>query len=403
MVRLLCLASLLLGRLGFLVGLRSDETDDSEAVRVETAQPWRQKKKTRVVVQPGNAMDPYERASHYDDWVSYTANKYLDLQSPVCVTEVGSSGQRCKLLSQRLCTSESERLPRTDASLGQCFARRRTCAIVGSSAHLLNVSWGDAIDGHDFVIRLNAAPAGSLDRLSPHFPLAPHVGTRTDARFLNLFGYMPDDSAPSPPSCLFLPEPKVPAECGKHCKEHPGLCNVTTCRTPRERGYCTTGTCGVSSMRCLAAAMDDTDHDWGPHHVFLDNLHAGIVDQIVPHSTAGFKAVIYAMSICDHVSVIGFGPSCRGAVGSRYYEGLVGVADTHHYQEELGLLLRASENGTRAIIPPEARAWIAAKNVTVALPDCVKKEAVVLLHQVFQGFGASAAVRLASEGNFMAF
>jgi len=391
MVRLCCFATLLLGRFSLPAGLRWDEVSITG-----TPRPLSEKKR-RIVVEPGNETDPYERAGHYDDWVSGIESRYLDLQSPVCVTEVGSSRQRCRLLSQRLCTSTSARLPRTDASLGECFAPRRTCAVVGSSAHLLNVSWGTVVDKHDLVIRVNAAPAGSLDPGSPHSSLAPHVGTRTDARFVNLFGELPDALVQGPPSCLFLQDPQVPEECGRHCREHPGLCNIT-CSDKSESVYCTSSTCDVSGMRCLTSSMVESDHSWGEHHVFLDNLHAGIVDQVVPHSTAGFKAVIYAMGICEHVSIIGFGPSCSGSIGGRYYQGDEHpVATSHHYEEELALLLRASAKGTRAIIPPEARAWITAKKVMVGLPQCVDKELASRLRHVFAGFGASVGVNLVSE------
>eukprot|EP00415_Alexandrium_ostenfeldii_P004852 UN4852 len=109
------------------------------------------------------------------------------------------------------------------------------------------------------------------------------------------------------------------------------------------------------------------------------------------------------MSICDSVSIFGFGPTCEGSIGGRYYESHVGVGrNYHHYDEELALLIRASEAGIRAIIPPEARAWITAKDVTVAMPTCVDKTEVSKLSQAFQGFGSSMAVSFASEASFNA-
>jgi len=143
--------------------------------------------------------------------------------------------------------------------------------------------------------------------------------------------------------------------------------------------------------------MQDSDHKWGHHKVFLDNLHAGIADQIVPRSTAGFKAIVYAMSVCERVTVIGFGPTCSGSVGGRYYASDYPISGFHHYHEELALLLRAGKRGSRAIIPPEARMWLAAEKVTVALPKCVDVEAASQLNQLFTGFGTS--VNLVSEGS----
>uniref|UniRef100_A0A7S1PUT4 Uncharacterized protein n=1 Tax=Alexandrium catenella TaxID=2925 RepID=A0A7S1PUT4_ALECA len=82
------------------------------------------------------------------------------------------------------------------------------------------------------------------------------------------------------------------------------------------------------------------------------------------------------MSTCEHVTVMGFGPACSGDVGKRYYPGNFGGGKGlwHHYSEELALLIRASELGMKAIIPPEARMRITAKTLTVALPTCVNRE-----------------------------
>eukprot|EP00415_Alexandrium_ostenfeldii_P000964 UN0964 len=216
-----------------------------------------------------------------------------------------------------------------------------------------------------------------------------------------MYGLVPDDLWSAPPTCVFLHEPNIPTTCGKDCQFHPGICNVA-CPKGAKDTHCKTGTCDVSRLQCRGMSQRQEDVDWGRHHVFLDNVHAGIADQVVPHSTAGFKAVIYAMSICNRVSIFGFGPTCDGSIGGRYYRevGEVAVASSyHHYTEELALLIRASGAGTTAIVPPEARSWITAKKVTVALPSCVDKTVVSQLNQTFQGFGSSMAVNFASEAS----
>ena len=45
-------------------------------------------------------------------------------------------------------------------SSGKPVGRAQRCAVVGSSASLLDEAWGDAIDANDWVIRVNYAPAG---------------------------------------------------------------------------------------------------------------------------------------------------------------------------------------------------------------------------------------------------
>lgn len=52
-----------------------------------------------------------------------------------------------------------------------------TCAVVGNSGVLLMNEYGDAIDAHSFVLRMNVAPTVG--------PVRKHVGGKTDARVLN--------------------------------------------------------------------------------------------------------------------------------------------------------------------------------------------------------------------------
>ena len=55
-----------------------------------------------------------------------------------------------------------------------------SCAVVGNSGHLLNATYGAAIDSHDVVLRLNQAPPG--DRVNK---LIKNVGSRTTFRLIN--------------------------------------------------------------------------------------------------------------------------------------------------------------------------------------------------------------------------
>ena len=55
-------------------------------------------------------------------------------------------------------------------------ARYRSCAVVGSSGHLLAAARGAEIDAHEAVFRFNTAPVRGFER---------HVGRRTTLRVLN--------------------------------------------------------------------------------------------------------------------------------------------------------------------------------------------------------------------------
>uniref|UniRef100_A0A061R7H7 Cmp-n-acetylneuraminate-beta-galactosamide-alpha--sialyltransferase 1 n=2 Tax=Tetraselmis sp. GSL018 TaxID=582737 RepID=A0A061R7H7_9CHLO len=56
-------------------------------------------------------------------------------------------------------------------------ASLRRCAVVGSSGSLLNSSFGNAIDSHDFVLRVNQAPTNRKYHR--------HVGSKTSMRLIN--------------------------------------------------------------------------------------------------------------------------------------------------------------------------------------------------------------------------
>eukprot|EP00415_Alexandrium_ostenfeldii_P001234 UN1234 len=246
---------------------------------------------------------------------------------------------------------------------------------------------------------MNRAPAGSNDNSSKFFHLSEHVGTRTSVRFVNVYGFGPD--AVEPPMCLILHQPALPESCGTGCSNHPALCNVTCSKATRTI-CCSTERCNLDQIRCIASKQRKKAQ-WEHHQIFLDNAIGGLTDAVVPHSTAGFKAVMHAMSICDSVSIFGFGPTCHGEVGDRYYtENDIGP-DTifHHYSEELGLLLRADKYGADAIIPPEARMLITAKSVKVMLPKCVNRMEASKLTEVLQRVGGSSMeIKLASGESF---
>ena len=70
-----------------------------------------------------------------------------------------------------------ERLRQYQQNVSQPLrCRYRTCAVVGSSGNLRGTAYGAAIDAHDAVIRVNAAPVSGHEAA---------VGTRTTWRVQN--------------------------------------------------------------------------------------------------------------------------------------------------------------------------------------------------------------------------
>jgi len=346
----------------------------------------------RVPFEKSNSSEPFERAWHWDDWLGLEAHKYADFDRRPCVRDVpAKSGKVCKFISHRLCDHQSKSMPALSEALSgdfrQCMAPRETCAVVGSSRNLLNASWGGLIDKHDVVIRMNSAPAGrrqspkSAPRTNDMFSadelekMAQHAGSRTDVRFLNQMGILPQvEERVTKANCLFLHAPYIPQECGDKCIHHPGMCNIS-CQIPGVTPeICTRTKCRLKKLRCMGADMTE-DKDWGARTVFMDNFYGAVADQVVPRATTGFMAVLYALSRCKKVSVFGFGPDCYGGEGTRYYSNDVPLSPMHRYSEELMLLMRADTLGPKVLVPPEARRWInQAESIKVMLPHCVTPE-----------------------------
>eukprot|EP00899_Mesostigma_viride_P022509 jgi/Mesvir1/3442/Mv25300-RA.1 len=113
-----------------------------------------------------------------------SARKYCEDPPPGTAAK-GSSSSGKPLPSAR-------GLPHADFPVASMFAkdddssrftsrRYKSCALVGSSATLLQARFGPAIDSHDAVIRYNSAPTtGDNDK-----DLAPFVGARTTVRMVN--------------------------------------------------------------------------------------------------------------------------------------------------------------------------------------------------------------------------
>jgi len=275
----------------------------------------------------------------------------LRTSDKICVQSIpAASGKTCKFMSQVLCNGTTEGMENLTGGHAECMARKSSCALVGSSVNLLFARKGKEIDDHDRVIRINGAPAG--DARNPKF--APHVGRRTTVRFVNEYGHAPSWENKWG-MCTFMHEPKV--GCGHLCWRDPDRCDRT---------------CNVTQkLKCLGEGMDN-EKDWGNHNVFLDHVHSGVAQAILntPRVTAGFKALSYALHSCDTISIYGFGPSCSGEVGVRYYKEEIEPMLWHNYKDELELLKEVTKIGLKAF-PRKVRGWVVARNISLHLPRCL--------------------------------
>ena len=78
------------------------------------------------------------------------------------------------------------------------------------------------------------------------------------------------------------------------------------------------------------------------------------------------------MRTCERVRVYGFGPSCEGKYGRRYYkhEGDKRVFLGHGYDQELRVIRKMALGGKWLNLPPHIQSSIHAKKFTMVVPPC---------------------------------
>jgi len=272
----------------------------------------------------------------------------------MCMLEVKDGEQKCKFLSQKLCQGIHGTPNDLQGAHKECLAPKKSCALVGSSGHLVGSNSGGLIDSHDVVIRINGAPAGSDEDNK----LKRDVGARTSVRFVNEYGHTPKQEKDQE-VCTFLHEPRV--GCGRLCWRSPNMCEPGCAYDPLGG--------------CRGTAQDQKEVDWGKNLVFLDHVHGEIAENLLGSNrvTAGFKALAYAISTCERVSVFGFGPDCDGSTGTRYYASeKIPPSSWHAYKDEL-VLLKELSSGLFSNLPARVKNWIYATNVKLHLPACVQE------------------------------
>uniref|UniRef100_A0A7S4T8W9 Sialyltransferase n=1 Tax=Alexandrium monilatum TaxID=311494 RepID=A0A7S4T8W9_9DINO len=286
-------------------------------------------------------------------WAARSQDRYCALRVP----------DGCDFLTQKFCGNSSTPPGNFHRKLARCMGSARkkservSCALVGSSSHLLTVAEGARIDAHDVVIRMNGAPDGfgKADRW-----LAKCVGRRTTVRFVNRYGLVPNGSAV--PECVFVTDP------------------VGSCRKPK---CWNTSEDVKAKVECRPEQSERRKRRWMEHSlVVVDDLHPLLAQHFLTASkklrhwfyrTIGFTAFTYAIATCDSVTVYGFGTSCDGLEGVRYYEALKPVQPRHPYNVELALMeeVAAEGSGSKAVKKGIA-GWMRAANVAVYTPPCLQ-------------------------------
>ncbi|XP_020638109.3 CMP-N-acetylneuraminate-beta-galactosamide-alpha-2,3-sialyltransferase 2 [Pogona vitticeps] len=170
----------------------------------------------------------------------------------------------------------------------QDLAQCGTCAVVGNSGRLRGSKYGEKIDSHQFVLRINTAPTKGFEV---------DVGTRTTHRFI-----YPESAVNLSPGSHLVLLPFKPLDLK-------WLASIFS-----------SGDIKYTYKRVRQFIEADKSKVLIIHPGFLKYIQDKWTKQHGRYPSTGFTALIFAIHICTQVSAFGFGADNNG--------------DWHHYWEE---------------------------------------------------------------------
>lgn len=164
-----------------------------------------------------------------------------------------------------------------------------TCAVIGNSVNLNNSRYGQVIDGHDAVIRINQGPTKGFTE---------DVGSITTHRL-----YYPESAVhlASDTSLVFVPF-KV--------RDMQWLLSTLT-----------TGEITFTSQKVISKLSCNASNIAILHPEFLRYIHTNLLHSPGRQPSTGFIGVVLALHICDKVDIYGFGADKNGG-WQHYWEHL---------------------------------------------------------------------------------
>ncbi|XP_021323934.2 CMP-N-acetylneuraminate-beta-galactosamide-alpha-2,3-sialyltransferase 1 isoform X1 [Danio rerio] len=166
--------------------------------------------------------------------------------------------------------------------------RCRICAVVGNSGNILGSHYGQLIDSHDFVIRINKGPTKGYET---------DVGSKTTHRIMYPESAMDLDNS----THLVLLPFKV--------KDMQWLISVFTTK------HITS-----TYLKVRPTINADREKVMIIHPAFIKYVYESWLRKHGSYPSTGFITLIFALHICDQVSVFGFGAKLDG--------------NWHHYFDE---------------------------------------------------------------------
>ncbi|KAL6506459.1 Glycosyltransferase 29 (sialyltransferase) [Orobanche gracilis] len=193
----------------------------------------------------------------------------------------------------------------------------KSCAVVGNSGILLKSEYGELIDSHEAVIRLNNARTKSFER---------SVGSKTNVSFINSnilhlcarrIGCSCHPYGDTVPIVMYICQPGHFFDYVVCSSSHKAPLIVTD---PRFDVLCARIVKYYSLKRFIAMTGKDVG-EWGPTH-----------DEATFHYSSGMEAVMLALGVCEEVSVFGFGKS--KSAKHHYHTNQKGELSLHDYEAE---------------------------------------------------------------------
>ena len=202
---------------------------------------------------------------------------------------------------------------------GLVVSERRygSCAVVGNSGILMQKEYGELIDGHEVVIRLNNARTERYER---------NVGVKTNISFVNSNilhlcgrrkGCFCHPYGANVPIVMYICQPAHFLDYTVCNSSHNAPLIVTD---PRFDVLCARIVKYYSLKRFVEETRKSLD-EWGSVH-----------DGSMFHYSSGLQAVMLAVGICDEVGIFGFGKSASAR--HHYHSNQKAELKLHDYEAE---------------------------------------------------------------------
>ncbi|XP_043946035.1 CMP-N-acetylneuraminate-beta-galactosamide-alpha-2,3-sialyltransferase 2-like isoform X2 [Protopterus annectens] len=210
-----------------------------------------------------------------------------------------------------------EVVPNTDPYQSKNETQCRRCAIVGNSGNLKYSSYGAKIDSHDFVMRMNRATTSGFEK---------DVGNKSTHYFM-----YPESAHHLPPGVHFVLIPFKPLD----------MEWIVSALT--------TGNIKFTYVRVVSKIHLDQDKVMILNPAFLKYIHDNWTNHHGKYPSTGMIAILFALHICEEVSVFGFGADRKGS-WHHYWEnnkhaGAFQKTGVHDAKFEMEIIRKLVEEG----------------------------------------------------------